>query len=113
VVLFALFINYLHKFDMACLEDPLSASPASIPPRRDNNGRSRRHQLDCSLLESEIGSLLWVNIRVVSINTRLAYLLSNARHVVIPDQGQRRVVGTVVVVLVEDGLRVAGRRGTR
>jgi hypothetical protein len=48
-----------------------------------------------------------VSLRVVSIDTRLANLLSNVGHVIIPDQGCRRVIGAVVVVLVENGLCIA------
>jgi hypothetical protein len=48
-----------------------------------------------------------VSLRIVSIHTRLANLLSNTGHVIIPDQGLRRVVGAMVVVLVENGLCIA------
>jgi hypothetical protein len=43
----------------------------------------------------------------VSIDTRLGNLLSNVGHVIIPDQGLRRVILAVVVVLVENGLCIA------
>ena len=48
-----------------------------------------------------------MNLRVVSIDTRLANLLSNAGQVIIPNQGWRRVILAVVVVLVENGLCIA------
>jgi hypothetical protein len=48
-----------------------------------------------------------VSLRIVSIDTRLANLLSNAGQVIIPDQGLRRVVLAVVVMLVENGLCIA------
>jgi hypothetical protein len=48
-----------------------------------------------------------VSLRVVSIDTRLGNLLSNVGHVIIPDQGLRRVILAVVVVLVENGLCIA------
>jgi hypothetical protein len=48
-----------------------------------------------------------VSLRIVSIDTRLANLLSNAGHVIIPDQGRRRVVLAVVVMLVKNSLCIA------
>jgi hypothetical protein len=49
------------------------------------------------------------NLRVVGIDTRCGDLGGNAGHVVGPAQCRGRTVGTVVVVLIKDGLGVAVR----
>jgi hypothetical protein len=49
------------------------------------------------------------NSRVVGIDARCGNLGSNAGHISRPGQSWGRCVGAVVVVLIENGLRVAVR----